>query len=51
LPEFDSFGQNPVGFVGVDLDQVVLDRAFEEADIKIGSKDFREETEDVESHR
>ncbi len=37
--------------VGVNLDQIVLDRAFEDADIKIGLKDFREETEDVKSHR
>jgi hypothetical protein len=28
-----------------------LDRAFEDADIEIGLKDFRKETEDVKSHR
>lgn len=49
-PEFGSYGQTPVAFVGVHLDQVVLDRAFEDANIEIGLKDLREETEDVESH-
>ena len=36
--------------VGVNFDQVVLDSAFEDANIKIGLKDFREKTEDVKSH-
>jgi hypothetical protein len=37
--------------VGVNLDHVVLNCAFKDADIKIRLKDFREETEDVKSHR
>ena len=34
----------------MNLDQVVLNRAFEDADIEIRLKNLREETEDVKSH-